>query len=315
MAANLAIAAVKFAVGAVTNSTVMIAEGIHSLVDTGNSTLMVLGEARSRKAGDDEHPFGYGMELYFWSLVVAMVVFGGGGCLSAYEGVRAIFHPRTITRLWPNFAVIGAAAIFEGISLLIGLREFAAYRREKRFVGSALAVMHASKNPAIFVTVLEDSAALVGLALATLGLALSHWLGMPVFEGLASILIGVVLMLEAALLGFECRGLIIGEAARPMIVAGVRRVISQHPGFGTVRALRTLQLGPDAVMLVLTVWPNSDESVGEFRRMLTILAAEIHRDSPVIQDIVFDLAAGPSGKKPSSTPFDSVSTANDLGRH
>ena len=138
MAANLAIAAVKFAVGALTHSTVMIAEGIHSLVDTGNSALMVLGEARSRRPADDEHPFGYGMELYFWSLVVAMVVFGGGGGLSVYEGVRAIFHPRVITRLWPNYAVIGAAAIFEGISLIIGLREFASLpaREALRGVGA-----------------------------------------------------------------------------------------------------------------------------------------------------------------------------------
>ena len=294
MAANLAIAAVKFAVGALTHSTVMIAEGIHSLVDTGNSTLMVLGEARSRRPADAEHPFGYGMELYFWSLVVAMVVFGGGGGLSVYEGVRAVFHPRVITRLWPNYAVIGAAAIFEGISLLIGLREFSAYRREKRFVGSALTVMHASKNPAIFVTVLEDSAALVGLALATVGLTLSHWLGMPVFEAVASILIGSVLMLEAALLGFECRGLIIGEAARPMVVASVRRVIAQYPGFGSVDAVRTLQLGPHAVMLVLSIRPKPDESLLELRRALAIVMAEIRRESPVIRDIVFELASDPT---------------------
>jgi len=294
MAANVAIAVVKFAVGALTRSTVMIAEGIHSLVDTGNSALMVVGEARSRKRADEQHPFGYGMELYFWSLVVAMVVFGGGGGLSAYEGGRAIFHPREVTRLWPNFAVLGAAAVFEGLSLVIGLREFAAYRREKRFVGSALAVMHASKNPAIFVTVLEDSAALVGLALAALGLTLSHWLAMPVFEGIASILIGVVLMAEAALLGFECRDLIIGEAARPMIVADVRRVIAEHPAFGVAPTVRTLQLGPDAVMLVLTIRSRADQSLVELRRALATLMTEIRRTTPVIRDIVFELAPEPA---------------------
>lgn len=294
MAANVAIAIVKFVVGALTRSTVMIAEGIHSLVDTGNSALMVVGEKRSRKAADEQHPFGYGMELYFWSLVVAMVVFGGGGGLSAYEGVRAVFHPREVTRLWPNFTVLGAAALFEGISLVIGLREFAAYRREKRFVGSALAVMRASKNPAIFVTVLEDSAALVGLGLAGLGLTLSHWLAMPVFEGIASILIGVVLMAEAALLGFECRDLIIGEAARPMIVADVRRVIAEHPGFAIAQTVRTLQLGPDAVMLVLTIPARADESIVELRRSLATLMTDIRRSSPVIRDIVFELAPEPA---------------------
>ena len=144
MAANLAIAATKFVVGTITNSTVMIAEAIHSLVDTGNSSLMLLGRARSPRAPDALHPFGHGMELYFWSLLVAMVVFGGGACLSIYQGVAAFVHRRPLALLWPNFVVIGAAALFEGSSLLIGWREFAAYRREKQFEGSMLAVMRES---------------------------------------------------------------------------------------------------------------------------------------------------------------------------
>ncbi len=168
MAANLGIAATKFLVGAITGSTVIIAEGIHSLVDTGNSALMLLGEQRSRRPADEAHPCGYG-------IVVAMVVFGGGGGLSIYEGIRALFHPRTVTNLWLNYLVIGAAAVFGGASLSIGVREFTSYRRQKRFEGSMLSVMRASKNPAIFVTVLEDSAALVGVAIAAGGLTVSHY--------------------------------------------------------------------------------------------------------------------------------------------
>lgn len=290
VAANLAIASVKFLVGALTQSTVMIAEAIHSLVDTGNSGLMLFGEWRSRRPSDDAHPFGYGMELYFWSFVVAMVVFGGGGGLSIYEGARALFHPRAVTSLWPNYLVIGVGAVFEGASLAIGLREFNTYRRERRFTGSMLAVMRASKNPAIFTTVLEDSAALVGLAIAAAGLTLSHVLGMPVFDAVASILIGLVLVAEAALLGFECRGLIIGEAARPLVVAEVRRALAHHPQIGRVLGLRTLQLGPESVMLVLGIRADPALAVGDVVRASEALAGEIRALVPTIKHIAYDLA-------------------------
>jgi cation diffusion facilitator family transporter len=295
MAANLAIAATKFLVGGLTGSTVMIAEAIHSLVDTGNAGLMLFGEWRSRRPADDAHPFGYGMELYFWSFVVAMVVFGGGGGLSIYEGVRALFHPRVVTALWPNYLVLGLSALFEGASFVIGVREFAAYRREKRFEGSALAVMRSSKNPAIFVTVLEDSAALIGLALAAAGLTLSHVLAMPALDAVASILIGVVLMAEAGLLGFECRGLIIGEPARPLVLAQVRRALAQHPESRGITDLRTLQLGPDSIMLVLALRCDPALCWEDVERFARRLAAEIHELVPPIKHIVYDLEPRPEG--------------------
>jgi cation diffusion facilitator family transporter len=294
MAANLAIGLVKFVVGGLTSSTVMIAEGIHSVVDTGNSALMLLGEHRSRRPADAAHPFGYGMELYFWSLVVAMVVFGGGGGMSIYEGARALEHPRVVTVLWPNYLVIAAAAVFESASLAIGWREFSAYRREKLFKGSTLEVIRASKNPAIFVTVLEDSAALVGLALAAAGLTLSHFLGLPAIDAVASILIGLVLMAEAGLLGYECRGLIIGEAARPRVIADVRRLVARHPGIGPLVEVRTLQLGPDSVMLVLGVRPRTTMSVGEAGQLNAAFTAELRAALPIVKHIVYDLQP-PSG--------------------
>lgn len=287
MAANLAIAVTKFFVGAITNSTVMIAEGIHSLVDTGDSALMLLGERRSRRPADEAHPFGYGMELYFWSFVVAMVVFGGGGGLSIYEGIRALFHPRVVTNLWLNYLVIGIAAVFEGTSLAIGVREFSAYRREKRFQGSMLSVVRASKNPAIFVTVLEDSAALVGLAIAAGGLTISHYLFLPAADAVASILIGLVLVVEASLLGFECRGLIIGEAARPLVIAEIRRVLAQHPEIDRVDELRTLQLGADSVMLVLGI-SSEPATAGEVQRARAKLAADLRQRIPTIKYVVYD---------------------------
>ena len=289
VAANLAVAATKFLVGFITHSTVMFAEGIHSLVDSGNSGLMLFGGWRSRRPADEAHPFGYGMELYFWSFVVAMVVFGGGGGLSIYEGVLSLLHPRVMTELWPNYVVLGAAAIFEGVSLVIGLREFGIYRRERRFSGSTYGAIRASKNPAIFVTVLEDTAALIGLAIAALGVTLSHYLGAPPFDAVASILIGIVLVFEAMLLGYECRGLIIGEAARPLVIDRIRCVAARHPELGPVEELRTMQLGPDAVLLLLRVRFPPGLAVGELERAGEQLESDLRATVPSIQHIVFDL--------------------------
>lgn len=294
LSANLAIAVTKFVVGAITRSTVMIAEGIHSLVDTGNSGLMLLGRAHSRRPADDAHPFGYGMELYFWSLVVAMVVFGGGGGLSIYEGIKALIHPRMITDLWPNFIVIGGAAIFETASLVIGLREFAAYRREKRFAGSMLSVMHASKDPAIFVTVLEDAAAILGLLIAAAGLSLGAWLGIPEIDGIASILIGLVLVAEALVLGVESRGLIIGEAARPIVVGRIREIAAGYPELGTVE-VRTLQLGVETILVSLRMQKPVAAIEAERPHVVERLVAELHAEIPAIQDIVFELGARARG--------------------
>src|SRR3954469_16872132 len=225
-AANIAIAITKLLVGTLTTSTVMIAEGIHSLVDSGNSGLMMFGRWRSRRGPDAEHPFGYGMELYFWAFVVAMIVFGGGGGLSIYEGVEALNHPRAPTSVWLSYLVIAISALFEGTSLVIALREFAIYRRERRDTGSLLSSIRASKNPAIFLTVLEDSAAMLGLAIAALGLALRQVTGWTWLDAMASIIIGLVLMAEAIILAIECRGLIVGESARPLVVERIHRAVA-----------------------------------------------------------------------------------------
>jgi cation diffusion facilitator family transporter len=291
-AANLAIAATKFIVGAISHSTVMIAEAIHSLVDTGNSGLMLLGRARSRRGPDPEHPFGYGMELYFWSFLVSMVIFGGGACISIYRGVTALIHPRPLAILWPNYLVIAAAAGFEGSSLVIGWREFAHYRREKHFEGSMLAVMRESKNPAIFVTVLEDLAALAGLAVAAIGLTLSHLLDAPRFDAAASIAIGLILMLDAGLLGVETRGLITGEAARPILIDRIREVVARHRDIGAVGEIRTLQLGPDAVLLLLGVRPSRGRALSEVEAASQTLTSELRNLSSTIKHVAFYAESG-----------------------
>jgi cation diffusion facilitator family transporter len=287
--ANVGIAITKLAVGAVTGSTVMIAEGIHSLVDSGNSGLMMFGRWRSRQPPDAEHPFGYGMELYFWSFVVAMLVFGGGGGLSIYEGVHALSHPREPTSLWLSYLVIGVSALFEGASLVIAFREFAIYRRERRDTGSVLSAIRASKNPAIFLTVLEDSAAMVGLVIAALGLLLRQLTGWPGFDAGASIIIGLVLMVEAMILAVECRGLIVGESARPIVIERVRRAVTHHAGDLGVVHIRTLQLGPESILVLLELTLPPGYDLFRLPPAVNCLTDELRRAIPAIRYVSFAL--------------------------
>jgi cation diffusion facilitator family transporter len=315
LVANLAIAATKFVVGGLTHSSVMIAEGIHSLVDTGNSGLMMFGRRRSRRGPDAEHPFGYGMELYFWSFVVAIIVFGGGGGLSIYEGLHALAEPHAISAVWSNYLTIAIAAVFEGASLVIGMREFTKYRRERRYPGSILAVIRASKNPAMFLTVLEDAAALVGLAIAAAGIALRVWTGWAPLDGIASILIGLVQMVEALVLAIECRGLIIGEPARPVVIEQIERALAHYlrasrpvrraagtggAGTGAVGAgavgtgidvdeIRTLQFGPESILVFLDVRTHSPRDAVQLPALIAHLIAELRAAIPAIQDVFVTL--------------------------
>ena len=287
MAANIGIAITKLVVGTVTASSVMITEAVHSVVDTGNAGLMLLGRRRSKRPPDVTHPFGYGMELYFWSFVVATVVFGAGACVSIYKGVHALSEPEQAASLWVNYLVIGIAAVFEGASLVIGLREFDKYKQELGFTGSRLALIQASKNPAIFMTVLEDTAALAGLAIAALGLTMSWLTGDARWDGVASILIGVVLVVEAVLLGYEVRELIIGEAARAPVLARVKSTLARHAHKLAVGEARTLQLGPDQILVVvgLQLVPTTDQ-----QREIAELVADLRHTVPAIRDVVFDVA-------------------------
>lgn len=285
MVANIAIAVTKIIVGALTNSSVMITEAVHSVVDTGNSGLMLLGRRRSKKPADEDHPFGYGMELYFWSFVVASVVFGAGACVSIYKGIRGLSMPEEATSLWVNYLVIAISALFEGTSLWISVREFDKYRAEKSFEGGRLEAIKASKNPAIFMSVLEDSAALLGLAIAAAGIALGHATGNHVWEGLASILIGLVLVGEALLLGYEVRELIIGEPARDRTLAKVNRTLARHRDELPIGDAKTLQLGPDAILVIVPLHEAPLEA------QVAKLVADLRATVPQVKDVAFELSA------------------------
>src|ERR1051325_5263645 len=223
LAGNLAIAVTKFVAAAITGSSAMLSEGIHSVVDTGNGALLLLGVRLSRKPPDATHPFGYGMELCFWSLVVAIMIFALGGGMSVYEGVTHITHPNQLKDPTWNYIVLGFALLFEGISFLFAMK---AFRKEKGKRGIWQTV-HTSKDPTTFTVLFEDTAALLGLLVALVGISLGHWLNKPYLDGVASIVIGAILGVVAAFLAYESKGLLIGEGVDDETLDSIRAIAAE----------------------------------------------------------------------------------------
>ena len=246
---NGLIAITKFAASAVTGSSAMFSEAVHSLVDTGNQVLLLYGMKRAEHPADEVHPFGYGRELYFWAFVVAIMIFATGAGVSLYEGVHKLSAPEPITNAYINYIVLGLAIVFEGGAWFLAFREF---RRRKGGRGFFRALQH-SKDPALFTVLMEDTAAMLGLIIALLGVYLSETLGMPELDAIASIMIGIVLALIAAFLAYETKALLIGEAATPEVRAGVRRLIAQERGIERVNEVLTMHMGPEDVLLNLSV--------------------------------------------------------------
>src|SRR5258706_766308 len=222
--ANIAIAATKFAVALITGSSAMWAEGVHSSVDTGNQLLMLIGLRRSHRPADPHHPFGHGKELYFWNLLVAVLIFGAGGGISVYQGVLHILHPVQIENAGWNYIVLGFAFLFEGISLYISLRVFTG----KHCQGNLPTNIAASKDPTTYTVIAEDTAALAGITIAAAGIFLSVGLHMPILDGVASVLIGLLLAIVATLLIRECRGLLTGEGVDRPTAEGIRALAGQE---------------------------------------------------------------------------------------
>jgi cation diffusion facilitator family transporter len=259
IAANVAIAAAKFAVAGITGSAAMLSEGIHSTVDTGNDVLLLIGMRRSRRQSDEEHPFGYGKELYFSSLIVAILIFGFGGGVSAYEGVLHILNPQPIENVGWSYIVLGCSALFEGISFAVALRAVLKEKGERPFWNS----LHNSKDPTTFTVLAEDGAALIGLALAALGIYGSQRLRMPVLDGVASVAIGILLAGVAVALIHESRGLLIGEGVSPKTAAAIRQMVGDDDEVVRATSPLSMYFGPENVLLTLDV---------EFRHDLSSVA-------------------------------------------
>lgn len=249
IAGNAAIAAIKFVAAAMTGSSAMISEGIHSLVDTGNGGLLFHGLRRGARPADTAHPFGHGMEVYFWSLIVAVSIFGIGGGMSIYEGITHIQHPSTLENPLINYIVLALAMVFESLSFSVAWRAFRKHKKGRR----TFAAIHHGKDPSLFTVLFEDTAALLGLVVAFFGVFLSHTLDAPVLDGVASVVIGVILVCAALWLAYESRSLLVGEAADPELVAAVREIALADPAVVGLGAVLTMHLGPEEVLLNVEV--------------------------------------------------------------
>jgi cation diffusion facilitator family transporter len=291
IAANLAIAATKFVAAAASGSSAMVSEGIHSVVDTGDGLLLLAGIHLSQRAADESHPFGYGKDLYFWSLIVGILIFAVGGGMSLYEGIHHLLHPSESTGWLSNIGVIGAAAVFEGGSFFFAYRRFREDRRARPEAEGVFEAIHTSKDPTAFVVLLEDSAALTGLALAAIGITLSHFLGTLTYDGIASIAIGGVLAAVALLLAYESRGLLIGESATCGIVRSIRACAEHTAGLERVDRVLTMQLGPDNVLVALDAAFAPRLSSAELSDTAERLESSIRRKHPYVKRVFIDIHA------------------------
>ena len=246
---NLIIAMVKFVAAYLTNSSAMLSEAIHSVVDTLNEILLLYGLKKSQQPANMRHPFGYGRELYFWAFIVALMVFALGSVVSIYQGIQHIRHPEEIVSPVINYVVLGIAIVVEGTSWFIALKSF---RKSKGKLGYFQAFRR-SKVPTTFTVLFEDTAALLGLVIALLGVYFSHTLNMPVLDGIASILIGVILAVAALLLGRETKGLLLGETADPLLRQNVLSIAQQDPAVLSANGLITEQLGAHQVLAALSL--------------------------------------------------------------
>jgi len=287
LAGNLAIAIAKSSSAAITGSSAMFSEAIHSFVDTGNQTLLLLGLRRASRPADARHPFGYGREIYFWAFVVAIVIFAVGAGVSIYEGVHKIQEPTPIQSAHWNYLILGFAFVVEGGAWLIAWRAFDSTRGKR----SMLAAVRASKDPSVFTVLLEDSAAMLGIVVAFLGIYLSEALDLPVLDGVASVLIGMILASAAIVLAQETKALLIGESADPEILEEIKQVLGGRSAIERVNEILSMHQGPEDILVNVSVEFRDGLALGEVERHITEIEREIKARIPNARRIFIEAQA------------------------
>ncbi len=266
---NSLIAVTKFVASVLTGSSAMLSEGIHSVVDTGNQLLLLLGLRRAKKPADEDFPFGHGKEIYFWSFVVAIMIFAVGAGISLYEGIHSLMDPHPVENPYINYIVLGLAMVFEGFALYIAWKEFETARGDRSYYEA----VRKEKDPTSFVVLFEDSAAMLGLIVAFVGIGLGHYTGNPIYDGIASICIAIILGLTAVWLAYETKGLLIGESADKKIVESIHAVAEKHEGISEVHEILTMHMGPNFILVNISVDYRDDidsqtveQSISELNR-------------------------------------------------
>ena len=284
MVGNFLIAVTKFVAAAMTGSSAMLTEGIHSLVDTGNQVLLLYGLKRAAQPADEHFPFGHGKEVYFWSFVVAILIFAVGSGVSLYEGIARIMQPHPITDPHINYIVLALALVFEGAAWGMALREF---RRAKGKWGYIEAVKR-SKDPTLFVVLFEDSAAMLGLLVALAGIYLSELTGALWLDGAAAVIIGLILGSTAVWLAYETKGLLIGESANRRVVQDIRDLLRVNPRITHVNEVLTMHMGPDFILVNISVDFADGMPSEHMEGTIGALDREIKRQHPEVKRIFIE---------------------------
>jgi cation diffusion facilitator family transporter len=284
LAGNTAIAVTKFAAAGFTGSAAMWSEAIHSVVDTGNQLLLLFGLRRAAKPADARHPFGYGLQLYFYTFVVAVLIFGVGALVSIAHGIEKVRHPTPVEHAWVNYLVLGFGVLFEGGVWVVALRAFNTERAGRRWISA----IRSSKDPTVFTVLFEDTAALAGLAVALLGVFLSETLDAPVIDGIASLIIGAILAVTAFFLAVESQSLLTGEAASYDTRRGINRIARAEPGIVGLNQARTMHFGPNEVLVVLSLDFDDALPGGEVERIVTRIEQKIKSAHPDVSQVFIE---------------------------
>ena len=284
LAGNSLIAATKLAASWFTGSSAMFSEAVHSLVDSGNQGLLLYGLKRAQRPPDEMHPFGYAKEIYFWAFVVAILIFAVGAGISVYEGVHKIQHPQVITSVYINYIVLGLAIIFEAGAWWIAWKEFNATRGDR----GVLQALREAKDPSIITVLLEDTAAMAGLLVALVGIFLGQVLELPVLDGVASVVIGCILALTAAVLAYETKALLIGESASPEVVTRIRGIVSGQKTVLRANEILTVHMGPTDALVNLSVDFRDGLDSADVEEAISQMEQEIKRACPEVSRVFIE---------------------------
>jgi len=281
---NALIAVTKFFAAFITNSSAMLSEGIHSLVDTGNQILLLYGIKRAQKPADEMFPFGYGKEIYFWSFVVAILIFAVGAGVSIYEGIHRILHPQPMTDVYINYIVLGLAIVFEGVALTMAIKEFSKQKGKQGFISA----IQRAKDPSIFVVLFEDTAAILGLLVALLAIFLGQLTGNIYLDGAASIIIGLILGATAIWLAYETKSLLIGERANSPVVNGIREIAQNSAQVEHVNEVATMHMGPDFVLVNLSLDFIDEISARDIKQTVSVMTLSIKTSYPIVKRVFIE---------------------------
>jgi len=284
---NTLIAMTKFVAATLTNSSAMLSEGIHSLVDTGNQVLLLYGMKRGQQPADRMFPFGYGKEIYFWSFVVAILIFAVGAGVSIYEGILRLREPEPVANVLINYVVLGLALVFEGGAWLFALREFGQHKGRHGYVKA----VQRTKDPSLIVVLFEDSAAMLGLLVALLATLLGQLTGNLYYDGVASVIIGLILGATAIWLAYETKGLLIGERANQEVVDGIREIVENAELIKHVNEIATMHMGPEFVLVTLSLDFIDDVPSQDVEQTITELTARIKDEFPIVKRVFIEVEA------------------------